>query len=203
MNTQNHDQKAGQLDEKQKDAKISARVSLMPEVNATSVIHTHLKNLGKPPNMFAISEVIGETIKKVQDGDLKQSEGMLMAQAFALESIFTSLACVANDQENVQVMQTILRLALKAQNQCRTTLETLANMKNPPVLYTKQANISGGHQMVNNGVVFSSSEMAISTNSPEKTFSSNELLEQQHEQWLDTGTTSTASNIDPQLETME
>ena len=45
------------------------------------------------------------------------------------------------------------RQALKAQAQCRATLEALAEIKNPrPVAFVKQANISGGHQQVNNGM---------------------------------------------------
>jgi hypothetical protein len=44
-----------------------------------------------------------------------------------------------------------MRLALKAQSQCRATLETLATVKNPPVLFAKQANIANGPQQVNNG----------------------------------------------------
>jgi hypothetical protein len=45
-----------------------------------------------------------------------------------------------------------LRLAMRAQAQSRATVETLANMKNPPV-YARQANIAQGPQQVNNGVV--------------------------------------------------
>jgi hypothetical protein len=44
-----------------------------------------------------------------------------------------------------------LRLALKAQSQSRATLETLSAIKNPPVVYAKQANIAHGPQQVNNG----------------------------------------------------
>jgi hypothetical protein len=45
-----------------------------------------------------------------------------------------------------------MRMALRAQNQCRTTLETLAGIKNPPVVYAKQANVTTGPQQINNGV---------------------------------------------------
>jgi hypothetical protein len=41
-----------------------------------------------------------------------------------------------------------LRLALKAQSQCRATCETLAVLKNPPV-FTRQANVVNGPQQVN------------------------------------------------------
>ena len=42
-------------------------------------------------------------------------------------------------------------MALRAQNQCRMTLETIATIKNPSVVFAKQANIAAGHQQVNNG----------------------------------------------------
>jgi hypothetical protein len=45
-----------------------------------------------------------------------------------------------------------MRLALKAQSQCRVTLETLAAIKNPPLVFAKQANIAHGAQQVNNVV---------------------------------------------------
>jgi hypothetical protein len=46
-----------------------------------------------------------------------------------------------------------LRYALRAQSQCRATLETLATIKNPPVLFARQANVSNGPQQINNGPV--------------------------------------------------
>ena len=45
-----------------------------------------------------------------------------------------------------------LRLALKAQSQCRATLETLAAIKNPPTVYAKQVNQTTGPQQINNGM---------------------------------------------------
>ena len=54
--------------------------------------------------------------------------------------------------EYPKAAETYLRLALKAQSQCRTTLESLAEIRNPrPVAFVKQANIAHGHQQVNNG----------------------------------------------------
>ncbi len=47
--------------------------------------------------------------------------------------------------------ETLLRLALKAQSQCRTTLLTLAEIKNPrPIAFVNQANFAHGPQQVNN-----------------------------------------------------
>ena len=53
--------------------------------------------------------------------------------------------------EYINAAEIYLRLALKAQAQCRTTVETLVEMKNPrPVAFVSQANISNGPQQVNN-----------------------------------------------------
>ena len=77
-----------------------------------------------------------------------------------------------------------MRLALKAQGQCRATLETLANIKNPrPVAFVQQANIAHGPQQVNNGMAPSQGEPAQAT---KNAFEPNELLEQQHGERLDT-----------------
>jgi hypothetical protein len=51
----------------------------------------------------------------------------------------------------MEQFERLLRLALKAQSQCRATLETLAVIRNPPV-FARQANIANGPQQVNNGV---------------------------------------------------
>lgn len=49
------------------------------------------------------------------------------------------------------------RLALKAQGQCRATVETLAAIKNPPVVFARQANIAHGPQQVTRSRRFASS----------------------------------------------
>jgi hypothetical protein len=45
-----------------------------------------------------------------------------------------------------------MRMALRAQNQCRATLQTLAAIKNPPVVFANRANIASGPHPVNNGI---------------------------------------------------
>lgn len=47
--------------------------------------------------------------------------------------------------------QTVMKLALKAQNQSRATLHTLMQRHQPKqTAFIKQANIAHGHQQVNN-----------------------------------------------------
>ena len=92
-------------------------------------------------------------VEKVQGGDMRPVEAMLFGQAVTLETIFTSLSRRAASNDGLKQFQVNLTLALKAQAQCRATLEALAEIKNPrPVAFVKQANISNGPQQVNNGM---------------------------------------------------
>lgn len=86
-------------------------------------------------------------------GDLRHAETTLTAQATTLDAIFNELArrAALNMGEHLDATERYMRLALKAQGQCRATLETLSAIKNPPVVFAKQANIAHGPQQVNNG----------------------------------------------------
>lgn len=137
--------------------------------------------------------VMAEQAKRARSGDLSEGEGMLMAQAMALDAIFNELArrAALNMGEYMQATETYLRLALKAQSQCRATLETLSAIKNPPVIFAKQANIANGPQQVNNGV---SCNVPHAHALEEKSIQSNELLTDgvEHGSTLDTRGTAAA-----------
>ncbi len=88
-----------------------------------------------------------------------------------------------------------MRLALRAQSQCRATLETLATIKNPPVIYAKQINQTTGPQQINNGTAAPSRKREIETET-------NKLSEGTHELLQDTRASGTTSGIDTTLETL-
>jgi hypothetical protein len=71
--------------------------------------------------------------------------------------------------QSLEQFQVNLRLAFKAQGQCRSTFETLALMKNPPV-FARNANIANGPQQVNTQTVINgpASRAAISEAAPTK-----------------------------------
>ena len=89
----------------------------------------------------------------VNRGDFSAAERMLTAQAVTLNAMFGELArrAAVNMGTHLSTTETYLRLALKAQSQSRATVETLAAIKNPPVVFARQANIAHGPQQVNNG----------------------------------------------------
>ena len=130
-------------------------------------------------------------------GDLRQLEGTLYTQATALNAIFNDLARRSGLYmgANIGTSEIYMRLALKAQSQCRTTLETLANIKNPPTIFARQANV-GQNVQVNN-----SAQPAV-TRAEKYKNQQNKLLEVQHGERLDTRTASAASQPDPGLATV-
>ena len=76
---------------------------------------------------------------------------MLVSQANALQTIFTSLARRASSQESLPLFQAYMGLALKAQSQSRSTISALVDLKNPKqATFVGQANMTTGPQQVNN-----------------------------------------------------
>jgi hypothetical protein len=143
-----------------------------------------------------------EQSSKVQAGDMSSVEAMLYGQAMTLQTMFTSLSRQAASETGLKQYQAKLTFALKAQAQCRSTLEALAEIKNPrPVSFVKQANYAAGPQQVNNGNApgdgFNGQSHAhtAKNESPQ-----NKLLEVQHGNYLDTGAQGAASRANPHLE---
>lgn len=106
-------------------------------------------------SLTAIARAMKTQGDAVSSGDLASLEHMLNGQAVALNAMFVELARrgALNMGEHLDAMDRYIRLALKAQSQARATVETLAAIKNPPMVFARQANINnGGQQQVNNGL---------------------------------------------------
>lgn len=140
------------------------------------------------------------TIGEVNSGDLHAAEAMLMAQAVALNAVFGEMARRSHQNmgDYLDATDRYLRLALKAQNQCRATLETLAMMKNPPVVFARQANFANGPQQVNNSIQQPPHAPALQNNSGPTEQSYGGM----HAKTLDTRAAGTTGRADPQLETL-
>lgn len=140
---------------------------------------------------------ISKQTKLVQGGDMSGPEAMLVSQAHALDVLFSSLAQKAALNMGggfLQATESYLRLALKAQSQCRTTIEALGELKQPrSATFIKQANIAG-QQQVNNGAPSRAHEKDV-------TPTNEQLTEDVHAQLDPRGTSATVC-ADPRVETV-
>ncbi|MHB1293105.1 MAG: hypothetical protein ACYCY5_13090 [Sulfuricella sp.] len=147
-----------------------------------------------------VSKVMREKAEKVQSGDLSDVEATLTAQAATLDTMFNELArrAALNMGTNLTATEIYLRHAFKAQAQCRSTVEALAEIKNPrPVAFVKQANISHGPQQVNNGML--AGEPRTHGNNSNQ---SNELSGGSHELLPDTRAQAVACGVNQEMETV-
>ena len=141
-----------------------------------------------------LSELVKDLHTKVdaiKGGDMRSVEAMLYGQAKVLETMFTSLARRAANNDGLKQFQCNLTLALKAQAQCRATLEALAEIKNPrTVAFVRQANMTTGPQQVNNGNTAGFREPHAQARTCAEDFQNtpNKLLEADHGNRVDTRT---------------
>jgi hypothetical protein len=174
-----------------------AKAAAGPYVGAASVITDYGRATWGELSLTELAHALKAQAVDVSSGDLSRPEAMLCAQAVALNTMFAELArrAACNMGEYTGAAEIYLKLALRAQNQCRSTLETLATIKNPPI-FAKQANIAHGPQQVNNESVPVARAEQIK-NAP------TELLEHDHGQRLDTGTAATAGGGNQKMVTVE
>ncbi len=176
-----------------------AKLATSPELAAYRAINASeaKSGFGEHIDVPTLLEQLRDQAAAVNRGDLSKAEAMLMNQATALQSLFARLAERGMSCELAPAFESNMRMALRAQSQCRATLETLAAIKNPPIVYARQANIANGPQQVNNG-------MAAQYAREEKTIQSNELLTDgvEHGPTLDTRGTAAAGGTDKDLATL-
>ena len=175
-----------------------ARTVLRPEIQAATAIAQYGKAYGDL-DLTALVNALDEQTSAVDQGDLARGEAMLTAQAHTLDAIFNNLARRAENAEYMDNLDRYLKLALRAQSQCRATWEALATIKNPPVMgYVRQANIAHGPQQVNNEVTGSQEPSRTGENQNPQ----NKLMEHKNGEWLDPGATGTTSGADPEMATV-
>ena len=182
-----------------------ANAAVHPAVNASIVMRAYQGNLlTMDTSIEGLVNSLTATMDDSKDGDLSTLEAMLIGQATALQTIFTSMAVKAQVQTSQRNMEALLGLALKAQAQSRATITALVDLKHPKqAMFVKQANIANGPQQVNNGVPADPERSALAcARAGEKQNLQNKELELNDGQWLDTGATGTTVRTDPHLETV-
>ena len=119
------------------------------EILATAVAMNYMGASGFEAQ--GVYEHFQKTTHSVGAGNMEAAERMLMSQALALQAVATNLFLRASAIEDVKILQPVMQLALKAQSNCRMTLETLNEFKNPrSVAFVQQTNVAHGPQQVNN-----------------------------------------------------
>ena len=181
------------------DAAAVARTILRPSVGAAITTKAFSHVIGADLEIPALVDALSEQCAKASRGDLARAEALLTVQAHTLDAIFNRLAIRAADNigHYPETVERYLKLALRAQSQCRATLEALAVIKNPPVVFARQANIAHGPQQVNNG-----NDTSTRAGAREIQSAPSKLLEQTHGQRLDTGATGEAVGSDSAMATV-
>jgi len=176
------------------DDRIFSEIGLCAVMGNAATTRSYLFGSFGELDINEVSAVMREKAAKVQAGDMSEVEATLTAQAATLDAMFNELArrAALNMGTHLQATDAYLRQAFKAQAQCRSTLEALAEIKNPrPVAFVKQANISSGPQQVNNGVPAHAGEIINQ---------SNELSGEPHELLPDTRASQAESRINQEVE---
>lgn len=153
------------------------------------------KNLADDIDTPTLLATLRDQAAAVQSGDLTHAEAMLINQASSLQALFARLTERAMEQTQMPHLEGFMRIALRAQSQCRATLETLAAIKNPPIVYARQANVTTGPQQINNS-------MAAPTRAREIESEQTQLSGGTHELLPDTQASGNASRVNPALETL-
>jgi hypothetical protein len=178
----------------------AAKASLVldPIFDSASTVRTFS---GGDLNIAALVFELEQQVRAVGTGNLARAEAMLVSHAHVLDAIFGTLARRAEANANyLETFERCLRLALKAQSQCRATLETLVLIKNPAsATFVRQANIGQAVQ-VNNGP---QSDVNSGSRAREKTENqANKLLGTKDDQRLDQCEAGTSGKADSTLETV-
>ena len=129
------------------DSQVMAALSTRSALTATTY-----KVFAGGGDKVEVTDIMGELRKagdEVVAGNMSRVEIMLTNQALTLDAIFNNMAQRSGRQESFKGIEVLMRLALKAQAQSRSTAEALALLKNPQP-YIRQANIAQGPQQVNN-----------------------------------------------------
>ncbi len=133
-----------------------------PCVTSAATVAAFSQPVDGPVDAQAAYDAMRARMEEVRRGELATAEVTLAGQAAALNAIFAAMAMRAQAQLDRpgNGAERYLRMALKAQSQCRVTLDALAGMvtgpltyrREPGVIVQQQTNIAHGPMQVNNAL---------------------------------------------------
>ncbi|MEP2735351.1 MAG: hypothetical protein ABJP34_03555 [Erythrobacter sp.] len=137
----------------EKQAKTLARVSLAPGVRhaqAATAFASRLFGKDCQPSIMDSTEALADMLKEAEAGGKSTSSRMLAAQAVVLDTLFTNLAARSHDNmgQYLDASERYMRLALRAQSNCRATLEALGKLHQPREQTVKHVQVNEGGQAI-------------------------------------------------------
>jgi hypothetical protein len=126
-----------------------AQLAVSPEMSSQRVVAASEGNNGLEehldiPQLMAVLKTESE---RLSEGKSEDVGPILANQALALQSLFSRLTERALSHSHVSNIEAFMRLALRAQNQCRATLETLSSFNKAPTVFAQQANVATNQQI--------------------------------------------------------
>ena len=186
--------------DKQSKSEHYAKVSLSPATMSAVLADSFTTSIFPDLAISDVASVLREKITIIQNGDMQPIEAMLIGQAQALQTMFVSLGRQAASKTSLPQYTAFMNLALKAQSQSRATIQALVELKYPKqATFVKQANISNGHQQVNNAT---STHAHTPAHAKENQNQPNELLSEMNHATLDSSGTATTGAIDQAMATV-
>jgi len=158
-------------------SKIDKKTLVQRYLKSHNLAAVSIQRIDGKIDLSELAVELNEKVKAINVGDMKGVEAMLMSQAHTLDTVFHDLLNRAhlNMGEYMDASIKYFDKAFKAQNQCRMTLGTLGEIKNPrPYIQNNKAQ----YQQVNNGDIASYTE--------ENLKAPNKQLEDNSDEWLDT-----------------
>jgi hypothetical protein len=143
-------------------------------------------------HLTTLNKLIAMQLAAIQVDDLQYIEQLLYSQALSLDAVFNNMLRRTAYSQQIDQTQIFCQIALKAQNECRRTLATLAEIRNPrKSTFIKQQNCAV-NQKVNNQFQPESFETP-----------ANELLSENNHETLDYRRTDQTIPANSQMDAME
>ena len=127
-----------------------AEVALDPAAHGMATAQDFTKNAFGKQSVTDTYQIVQEAIAAAEKGDHSRQRAMLAGQSIALNTIFTEMArrAACNMGEHLKATELYMRLAFKAQAQCRATVEALDRLTNGHVQTVKHVHVAEGGQAV-------------------------------------------------------
>lgn len=136
------------------DGAALARAALEPYVrHGQSAALFAAANMANDENSAKLMDYAAQfksSVAKAESGDLALASQLLTAQAITLDAMFTELArrSAITMRDYFNAAERYARLAMKAQANCRTTLEALAKLHQPREQTVRHVHVNEGGQAV-------------------------------------------------------